>query len=262
MADSGDSKTTTGSMYAPVSQPITPHPLRAKAARVGNWILHGLPRAFVDLFRNHRRAAIVSVVALSAFAALATFAIAHEATLLRLDQAVQAFVLESRTAWLDRTMVWLTFLGTRYVIGVASLGLLAWSLISGRHRTFVLIIVAAALLNPVFEVGFKELVDRVRPAVSQILPGNGPSFPSGHVLASVGFYGLIPFLTWEVTPNAWARWAAVVGSLAVIAVVTVSRPYLDVHWTTDVVAGMLLGTVLVAATYQAFLGITNRRALP
>ena len=173
---------------------------------------------------------------------------------------LQSWILANRTAWLDSAMVWLTFLGTRYVIGAASLVLLAWSLITRRHRTFVLLIVAAALLNPVFEIGFKELVDRVRPAVSQLLPGNGPSFPSGHVLAAVGFYGLIPFLTWEVTSNAWARLTAVIGSLGVIAVVTISRPYLDVHWTTDAIAGVLLGTVLVTATYQVFLWLSAEGA--
>jgi undecaprenyl-diphosphatase len=236
--------------------------MTSAVTRTGNWILHDLPRGFVDTFRNHRKAALVTAVALAAFATLAVFAMTSETTLLRLDQAMQGLILESRTAWLDRAMVWLTFLGTRYVIGAASLALLAWSFITRRHRTFVLIIVAAALLNPVFEVGFKELVDRVRPAVSQLLPGNGPSFPSGHVLAAVGFYGLIPFLTWEVTRNAWARFAAVIGSAAVIAVVTVSRPYLDVHWTTDAIAGVLLGTVLVVATYQVFLRVSAPRRLP
>lgn len=242
-------------MYVPVQQPVPSAPLGVGPSRLGYRILHGLPRSFVNLFRNHRRAAVLSGGALAIFATLAVIAVTSEATLLRVDQKMQAFILESRTAWLDQAMVWLTFLGTRYVIGAASLALLAWSLITRRHRTFVFIIVAAALINPVFEIGFKELVDRVRPAVAQILPGNGPSFPSGHVLASVGFYGLLPFLTWEVTRNAWARLAAVVGSLAVITVVTVSRPYLDVHWTTDAIAGVLLGTVLVTATYQVYLRV-------
>jgi len=251
-------------MYVPISQSSTRTAFGAAVARSGRWILHELPRGFIDVFRNHRKAAVLTSVTLAAFAALAVFAMTSETTLLRLDQAMQGFILESRTAWLDRVMVWLTFLGTRYVIGFASLALLAWSLITRRHRTFVLIMVAAALLNPVFEVGVKELVDRVRPAVSQLLPGNGPSFPSGHVLASVGFYGLIPFLTWEVTRSAWARCVAVIGSLAVITVVTISRPYLDVHWTTDAIAGVLLGIVLVAGTYQVFLQVSplSRQPLP
>ena len=158
-----------------------------------------------------------------------------------------------RTEWLNTSMVWLTFLGTRYTIGAATLVLVGCSLATKRHQTFVMVLAAAVLLNPVFEVGFKELVDRVRPSLAQLVPGNGPSFPSGHVLASVGFYGLVPFLTWEVTRNPWARFGAVAGSILVILAIAVSRPYLDVHWTTDATAGVLLGTVLVTATYQTFL---------
>ena len=221
--------------------------------KAGRWLLHEFPAHFVDLFRNHRKALVLVSVAMAAFLGLAATAIFNEGSLLRFDQAAQAALISVRTGWLNTSMVWLTFLGTRYVIGAAMLGLVVWSSITKRHQAFVMVLAAAVLLNPIFEVGFKELVDRVRPSLDQLVPGNGPSFPSGHVLASVGFYGLVPFLTWEITRNAWARLTAVAGSLLVIVAVTISRPYLDVHWATDATAGVLLGTVLVAATYQAFL---------
>lgn len=227
--------------------------IHSKARRIGRWLLHDFPAHFVDLFRSHRKALVLVSVTMAAFLGLAATAVMNEASLLRFDTAAQEALLKIRTGWLNTAMVWLTFLGTRYAIGAATLGLVIWSLITNRHRSFVMVLAAAVLLNPVFEVGFKELVDRVRPSLSQLVPGNGPSFPSGHVLASVGFYGLVPFLTWEVTRNAWARLGAVAGSLLVILAVTISRPYLDVHWTTDATAGVLLGTVLVAATYHAFL---------
>lgn len=230
--------------------------------RAGRWMVREIPARFVSTFRDHRTAAILVSVAMAAFTALAVFAVTSEATLLRFDEAMQAHLLEARTGWLNQAMVWLTFLGTRYAIGAASLGLLTWSLITKKHRTFVFVMVAAVLLNPVFEIGFKELVDRVRPAVDQLLPGNGPSFPSGHVLASVSFYGLIPFLAWETTRSAAVRFAALVGSFFVVLAVTISRPYLDVHWTTDAIAGVLLGTVLVTATYQVYLRLMDRRPIP
>ena len=115
------------------------------------------------------------------------------------------------------------------------------------------IIVAAVLMNPVFEVLYKELVDRARPDVAQLVPGNGPSFPSGHVLASAGFYGLIPFFAWEVVKVRWVRSAVTMASLFLIVSIAISRVYLDVHWTTDAVAGLLLGAVLVAGFYHAYL---------
>ena len=229
--------------------------------RAGSWTAREVPRRFVSVFRDHRTAASLVTLAMVAFTTLAAFAVTSEATLLRFDQAVQGFILEARTDWLNQAMVWLTFLGTRWVIGAAALGLFVWSMVTGKHRTFVLVMVGAALLNPIFEIGFKELVDRVRPAVDQLLPGNGPSFPSGHVLASVGFYGLVPFLAWETTRSVAVRFAAFLGSLFVVLAVTVSRPYLDVHWTTDAIAGVLLGTVLVVAAYQVYLRLAERQVM-
>lgn len=197
----------------------------------------------------------LAIVAISSggFALLAALALVAEPTLLRFDRSVQALLLDSRSGGLNHTMVILTFLGTRWIIGAATVALALWSAVTGRHRLLVGVIVAAVLLNPVLEIVFKELVDRVRPAVAQLLPGNGPSFPSGHVLAAVGFYGLIPLLTRETTRNRPARVGAAVISAVIIAAVTISRPYLDVHWTTDALAGVLLGTALVGATYLAYL---------
>jgi undecaprenyl-diphosphatase len=59
-------------------------------------------------------------------------------------------------------------------------------------------------------------------------------------------------MAWELTQRAWVRMSALVGSLTVIGLVAFSRIYLDVHWTTDVVAGLLLGSVLLVAAYRAY----------
>ncbi len=235
----------------------TTHTSDTTVPRRASRLVHAIPARLVSVFRSRRAAAIIVTALMAVSTALAGLAVASEPTLLRFDRSVQAFLLDARTAWLNSAMVWLTFLGTRYAIGAAAFALILWSLVTGKHRTFVLIIGLAVLLNPVVEVGFKELVDRVRPAVDQLLPGRGPSFPSGHVLASVGFYGLLPFLAWEATRSAAIRFAAFVGSLFVVTAVTVSRPYLDVHWATDAIAGVLLGMVLVVATYHAYLRIAS-----
>ncbi len=226
------------------------------------WMAHGLPAAVVNVVRNHRSARILMALCVAVFAALAVIAVTSEQVLLSVDTEVQEAVINSRSGALDATMVALTELGTRYSIGFLTFALVLWSLLKGRGQRFVFVLVVAVLLNPVFEFTFKELVGRVRPDTAQLVPGNGPSFPSGHVLASVGFYGMIPLLAWHHVRNALVRWLAFAGSLGVIAAVAVSRVYLDVHWTTDVVAGLLLGTVLVALTYRAYLAVERRRAVP
>ena len=217
-------------------------------------VAHSFTDRMLALVRDDRRARLLVYVCVATFMVLAIAAISKENLLLKVDTVVQEGTMEVRTGWLNTTMVMLTELGARYVIGVLAVGLAIWARVTKRCTTTLVIIIAAIAINPLFEILFKELVGRVRPNLDQLLPGNGPSFPSGHVLASVGFYGLIPLVVWETTTNRLARTAAFFGSAFIILAVAASRVYLDVHWTTDVFAGLLLGTVLVVGTYHALNG--------
>ncbi|MBT8202642.1 MAG: phosphatase PAP2 family protein [Acidimicrobiia bacterium] len=233
------------------------NPLKVVVPRAENTMMntaHKVTERVVAAVRDDRRARLLIYVCVGLFVCLAVIAVVEETVLMRVDAAVQETTMEVRTGWLNTTMVLLTELGTRYVIGVLAFGLAVWAWATKRCTTTVAIIVAAIAINPLFEVLFKELVGRVRPDLDQLLPGNGPSFPSGHVLAAVGFYGLVPLVVWEATTNKIARTAAFFGSAAVILTVAASRVYLDVHWTSDVFAGLLLGTVLVIGTYHAMEG--------
>lgn len=217
-------------------------------------IAHSFTDRVLTLVRDDHRARWLVYACVATFLILALIAVANETWLMKVDAKVQEGTMDVRTGWLNTTMVMVTELGTRYVIGALAFGLALWARLTKRCTTTLLVIIAAIAINPVFEVLFKELVGRVRPNLDQLLPGNGPSFPSGHVLASVGFYGLIPLIVWEATTNRVARTIAFFGSSIVILSVAASRVYLDVHWTTDVFAGLLLGTVLVVASYHAMNG--------
>lgn len=77
--------------------------------------------------------------------------------------------------------------------------------------------------------------------------GVGNSFPSGHVLRAVIVYGLIAFVIRRLSPSPWVRLAAVIGAIVVIVLVAFDRLYLDVHWESDVVGGLLLGAIALLA---------------
>ncbi len=79
--------------------------------------------------------------------------------------------------------------------------------------------------------------------------GVGNSFPSGHVVRSVLVYGLLAFVIRRLATSWTARALAVPAAIAVVIVVAFDRLYLDVHWESDVIGGLLLGGIaLLAAT--------------
>ncbi len=121
---------------------------------------------------------------------------------------------------------------------------------------FLAFIAAAA-----FEIFYKFNLHHLRPphslaeadgpSISQILSGSSAqnSFPSGHMLRTVIAYGLIAFVIHRLSPSRRARNLAVIAAIAVIVLMAFDRLYLDVHWESDVIGGLILGSIgLLAGT--------------
>lgn len=83
-----------------------------------------------------------------------------------------------------------------------------------------------------------------RPHLTQRIP-DGFSFPSGHASMALIFMGLITALTWpRLSPR--AKRLALHGAALYVVLMTASRLYLGVHWTSDLLAGWALGAAVVA----------------
>lgn len=202
-----------------------------------------------------RVGATVLAISALAFVVLALFAALGEATLLAIDEPIQRWVVDHRVAWIDGAMKVITFLGSRYAVGALVLAVAVWTYRTDKCRITLLVLVAAFLLNPVVEFAFKELIiERTRPALPAIGSGRGSSFPSGHVLVAVGFYAMLPVLVAQTTQRPGRQLAAAIGGSVLIVAIAASRVYIGVHWFTDVIGGILLGLVIVLATYGALRG--------
>ena len=87
------------------------------------------------------------------------------------------------------------------------------------------------------------------PSVSEILSGTSPgnSFPSGHMLRTVIVYGLLAFVVRRLSPSPLVRLLALAAAIVIVMGVAFDRLYLDVHWESDVVGGLLLGSIALLA---------------
>jgi membrane-associated phospholipid phosphatase len=72
------------------------------------------------------------------------------------------------------------------------------------------------------------------------------SFPSGHALMSVTFYGLIAYIVWHSVKNKALRWTLIVLLILWIVIVGASRIYLRRHYYSDVVAGFAIGFLVLS----------------
>lgn len=107
--------------------------------------------------------------------------------------------------------------------------------------------VVLTMLSGVISSAIKLLINRPRPAESLvriIVKTRQQSFPSGHVLFYVMFFGFLTLLMYEVKAiSKYIKVPVSVISLLFIFSIPYSRVYLGAHWFTDVVAGFLLGLI-------------------
>jgi undecaprenyl-diphosphatase len=87
------------------------------------------------------------------------------------------------------------------------------------------------------------------PSLTQLYTGTlvGNSFPSGHMMRAVIVYGLLAFVVRRLAPSPLVRSLAAPVAIAIIALMAFDRLYLDVHWESDVIGGLLLGAIALLA---------------
>ena len=93
----------------------------------------------------------------------------------------------------------------------------------------------------VLSILLKSLFHRVRPETFWVVPETGFSFPSGHALATMCFYGMLAFLAIRNIEKWRGRLAVITIAVIISLAVGISRIYLGVHYPTDVVAGYAAG---------------------
>ncbi|MGJ7487510.1 phosphatase PAP2 family protein [Variovorax sp. LT2P21] len=182
-------------------------------------------------------AAIVTAAAL--FAGIAERATPTH-TLGRADQ-VLADGIAATLPWAAlRAFSLLTHFGDRDVLVAIGVGVAVW-LLWRRHTGLALGWMLALGGNAVLNPTLKNLFARARPVHEHGLAfEESYSFPSGHSSGSMVVYGMLLYLALQLLPPRWHA-PAVMAAIAVILTTACSRIFLQVHFASDVAAGLLSG---------------------
>ena len=86
----------------------------------------------------------------------------------------------------------------------------------------------------------KRILQRPRPTEFRIIEETGYSFPSGHSMVSMAFYGYLIYLIYKYVKNKYIKWIYIIALSILICFIGISRIYLGVHYTSDVLGGFLL----------------------
>lgn len=164
-----------------------------------------------------------------------------------LDMQVAQWWPHHRVGWLDPVMSFVSTAfspGPAIVLAVLVAALLAWRAHSAVPAIVVLAPTAVTMLGV---VALKLAVVRPRPPLElQLGTETDPSFPSGHAAGILALGVAVVFVLWPRLRGAASRTLAVLAVVALTTLVAVSRLYLDAHWLTDVVAGLLIAAACAA----------------
>ena len=197
-------------------------------------------------------ALVLAIVGGLLFGVLA-YLVRTNAHLLGVDQSVARWGNTHASALSTHVLNGVTQLGNIDVVVVLCVILATIETAAQRSVWVVAFVVAVMGGEEVLVLTVKQLTDRVRPAFNPVAATLGPSFPSGHSATAAAFYATAALLIGRRRPR--AQRAALIGLAAGIAVgVAASRVLLDVHWLTDVIAGLALGWAWFAVCSIAFGG--------
>jgi membrane-associated phospholipid phosphatase len=188
---------------------------------------------------------------------LLAYFVRGSSTVVRIDTGVARWGDRHATLFSDDVVGLVTLLGNTYVVVALALVLAVVDSVRRRNARVVLFVVTVVAGDGLITLAVKNLIDRARPTFNPIAYSLGPSFPSGHTSMAAGFYAAAALL---LSRGHSPRAAAALGGSAVgIAVaVAASRVFLDVHWLSDVVAGLGLGWAWFAFCAIAFGSIPRR----
>ena len=185
---------------------------------------------------------IFSFVAISLFVAFIFIAVDVKGNrFFKFDKQCIDFALSIRKGWLTVIFTIITNLVNPIVVGIIGFCILLFGK-KQRHFSFALFLNMGlvSLLNLVLKYFFV----RKRPdEVLRLVAETGYSFPSGHAMFAVAFYGFLIFMLWNLDWRKSLKVGLSIVGVVLVLLISFSRVYLGVHYATDVIGGMCISFV-------------------
>jgi len=197
------------------------------------------------------------------FALLATFV--HFHPVLGVDVTITREFQENQNPWLSGLMTAVSYIGYQLwlSIGLVVLAALIFWVVDLRLEAITIAIVYS--FSGILDAVIKIFVGRPRPNASLVevfRTVSGQSFPSGHVMSYVAFWGvLFTFGVILFDGLRWWRIALLVVSAFFVVIIGPSRIYLGAHWATDVLGAYLIEVALIGIALFIYLQLSKNGVL-
>lgn len=156
-----------------------------------------------------------------------------EQEIFEFDSVVYNFLVNNRNEVLNNFFKIITQFGSAIVLIIITI----LCVIFIRDKKYKILVPANLVTIAIINIVLKNFFLRPRPDELRLIEETGYSFPSGHAMASTAFYGLLIYIVHEKVENKILRNTICIMLGLLILLISISRIYVGVHYTSDVIAG-------------------------
>ncbi len=179
---------------------------------------------------------LIMIVFILAFLMLAQLVIFNQITIF--DNSIIKYIEQFHHIFLTIFLDMITRLANAEILLLMCLAIYIFI----NKKNYALLIIINVLLSTILNSVLKIIFMRPRPLMGMI-DASGFSFPSGHAMAAMSFYGFIIYLIWKTKLSKQLKWLITWLLSLLIILIGLSRVYLGVHYPSDIIGGFCISIV-------------------
>lgn len=159
-----------------------------------------------------------------------------------LDEVFYNGLIKIKNSYLTNILYVITNIGS--TVGVISLLVIMFIIFYKKKAIsdFKYVVVNVGIGALIMKI-LKHIIKRIRPSWKWIVQ-SGFSYPSGHTISAALLYGTLILLVYKKVHGKYRKPLIICFSL-MIALISISRIYFGVHFLTDVIASIILGSIIL-----------------
>ena len=169
----------------------------------------------------------------------------HSRTITRYDQKVTEFIISFRSPQLNKVFQFITELGDFYGYLILTALCAIGFYLRFKNWQYVLEMLFVMIIAGLSNLALKQVINRARPDAAHLVAVETLSYPSGHAMSAIAFYGFLIYLFYNFKMNTLLKTSIILIFSFLILAIGISRIYLGVHFPSDVVGGFIAGFIWI-----------------
>lgn len=166
-----------------------------------------------------------------------------ESEIKRFDDSIIQFFYHIKNDVLDMILFIFTELGSVWFLTIFSIIIISFLWFKKRDKWSILFFIIGIGGGGLLTKLLKYYFGRERPSIDETIDAIGYSFPSGHSMGSLIFYGFLGYFLVRTNLRKRIKWISLFICGTLIVLIGTSRIYLGAHYPSDVIAGYLAGGI-------------------